>query len=279
MVTIREYASRPHFDEFAVKEAVTKLSMNERMPASASVAAAAAGAEDELPLLVSDNDDYSDDESCSSRDSSDNVVEAIKRDLKDEASDKEDSAEEASAATEAALPHMKQPLTAEQFARERTHLMTIVVKYVATKIKNSVPQLSLRASPGDHLALDKFLLILTSRLNLSMSMFMQGMIYLFRYIDIIYLLRYLNQSNNFANYNEMQYSVKKLIVGCFKLVCDNNLVCKEWAALSGLRDNEITDVVAVLTTRMNGKLRIKPVELVKFKSEIFRFVKMVTRAV
>ena len=36
-------------------------------------------------------------------------------------------------------------------------------------------------------------------------------------MDIIYLLRYLNQTNNFVNYNDMGFELKKLIVGCLKL--------------------------------------------------------------
>lgn len=174
-------------------------------------------------------------------------------------------------------------LTAQGFKQERTQLMTIVVKYMATKINNSFPPAATKHTTSRELPLDKFLLILTSRLRLSLSQFMQGMIYLFRYMDIVYLLRYLNQSNNFANYNEMQFSVKKLVVGCFNLSLSRYggraAAGINWQTITGLSQDDVNAVVNVLTSRMNGKLSIKQVELVKMKSEILRFVKMVTRAI
>lgn len=98
-------------------------------------------------------------------------------------------------------------------------------------------------------------------------------------MDIIYLLRYLNQSNNFANYNEMDFELKKLIVGCFKLTLIRERVSKNWNQVTGLSNNEINRVVKTIVGRLNGKLLIKDIELVKLKLEIFRFVKMVTNRI
>lgn len=171
-------------------------------------------------------------------------------------------------------------LTPEQEKAERNQLMSIVVKYVATKITNSFPPESMRRRRMvNEIPLDKFLLLLTSRLQLSLPQFMTGIIYLFRYMDIVYLLRYLNQSNNFANYNDMGFSIKKLIVGCFKIALTRCRVQKDWSSVTGLSNNEINQVVRVIVKRMNGKLLVKNIELVKLKLEIFRFIKMVSKIV
>ncbi|RLV95809.1 hypothetical protein JA1_000801 [Spathaspora sp. JA1] len=178
-------------------------------------------------------------------------------------------------------------LSAEQFKYEHTQLMTIIVKYVATKIYNSFPPESPRSIKPNEMPLDKFLLLLTSRLQLSLPLFIKGIIYLFRYMDIIYLLRYLNQSNNFINYKDMGFELKKLIVGCFKLTIikerripnNKNKYNFNWQQVTGLSNQEINLIVKQIVGRMNGKLRIKDVELIRMKSEIFRFVKMVTKEV
>ncbi|ABN66554.1 predicted protein [Scheffersomyces stipitis CBS 6054] len=170
-------------------------------------------------------------------------------------------------------------LSAEQFHYERNQLMTITVKYVATKIHNSFPPESPRLIKPNELPLDKFLLLLTSRLRLTLTMFMKGIIYLFRYMDIIYLLRYLNQSNNFLNYNDMGFELKKLIVGCFKLALQNDLYEYNWAAITGLPNHDINNIVKRIVSRMNGKLNIKTAELIRMKSEIYRFVRMVANEV
>ncbi|CAH2353060.1 hypothetical protein CLIB1423_09S01904 [[Candida] railenensis] len=245
---------------------------------------------DDVPLLVSDNEDYSDNESACSRtgDSSPKsaTAESVKRELKIESSKSPESSEEESSPkseTEASnSQEVNEPvvLSNAQFVKERTQLMTIVVKYMASKINNSFPPESTKHTSKKELPLEKFLLILTSRLNLSLQLFMQGMIYLFRYMDIVYLLRYLNQTNNFVSYNEMQFSVKKLIIGCFKITLKNHRINKlNWEHITGLQGEELDNIVGVLTSRMNGKLSVKQIELVKMKSEIFRFVKMVTEAI
>lgn len=173
----------------------------------------------------------------------------------------------------------KQELTKEQFRNERNQLMTIVVKYIATKITNSFPPQYPPVPNSSEVPLDRFLLILTNRLQLSLPLFMKGIIYLFRYMDIIYLLRYLNQSNNFANYNEMDFCLKKLIVGCFKLALSREKITKNWSAISGMSNGEINTIVKTIVTRMNGKLVVKNIDLLKLKLEIFRFVKMVTNPI
>lgn len=183
-------------------------------------------------------------------------------------------------------------LSPSQFKLQRNQLMGIIVKYIATKIHNSFPPESPRLVKSNEMPLDKFLLILTSRLQLTIPMFMKGIIYLFRYMDIIYLLRYLNQSNNFANYNSMDFELKKLLVGCFKLAIlrEQKLNVKRtenksapnnpnWSSITGLSSHEINTVVKKIISRMNGKLNIKNIELVRLKSEIFRFVKMVSNEV
>lgn len=167
------------------------------------------------------------------------------------------------------------------FQFERKQLMTIVVKYISTKITNSFPPDTPHKIKPNELPLDKFLLILVSRLQLSLPDFMKGVIYLFRYMDIIYLLRYLNQSNNFANYNEMDFGLKKLIIGCFKLVLIRERKSKDvnWFQTTQLPNNDINKVVKTIIGRLNNKISIKEIELVKLKLEIFRFVKMVTKRV
>lgn len=104
-------------------------------------------------------------------------------------------------------------------------------------------------------------------------------------MDIIYLLRYLNQTNNFVQYNDMGFELKKLIVGCFKLTIlkENKLRTKaedkiniDWEAITGIKNVEINAIVMQLINRMNGKLTIKEIELVRMKNEMFRFVKMIS---
>ena len=130
--------------------------------------------------------------------------------------------------------------------------------------------------------LDKFLLLLTSRLRLTLPVFLKAVIYLFRYMDIIYLLRYLNQTNNFVNYNDMGFELKKLIIGCFKLaIIKENRVLKNkyvlnWETITGLKNREINDIVKTIVDRMNGKLNIKNVDVIRMKEEMYRFVKMVS---
>lgn len=233
---------------------------------------------EDVPLLVSDHEDLSDVEECGATQSSSGhesdanvkasvAAEQVKRDMK------------STQAELSVVESNKQELTVEQFRFERNQLMTIVVKYVATKITNSFPPSTPVIPSSSELPLDRFLLILTNRLQLSLPLFMRGVIYLFRYMDIIYLLRYLNQSNNFANYNEMDFSIKKLIVGCFKLTLSREKITKNWAGITGMSNNEINTIVKTLVTRMNGKLVIKNIDLHKLKLEIFRFVKMVTNPI
>ncbi|CAI5757359.1 unnamed protein product [Candida verbasci] len=175
-------------------------------------------------------------------------------------------------------------LTQSEFKLQRTQLMTIIVKYVATKIMNSFPPDEKRGSNSNELPLDKFLLLITSRLKLTLTLFIKGIIYLFRYMDIIYLLRYLNQTNNFVQYNDMGFELKKLLVGCFKItiIKENRILPKHkrinlnWELITGLSNNEIIAIVKKIVSRMNGKLNIKPVEVMRMKNEMLRFVKMVT---
>ncbi|KAK6199327.1 uncharacterized protein RJT21DRAFT_3133 [Scheffersomyces amazonensis] len=193
----------------------------------------------------------------------------------------------------------KDGLTADQFKQERNQLMSIIIKYIATKINNSFPpeepkfnddsNKNKNKQNGANLSLDKFLLLLTSRLKLNLNVFMKGVIYLFRYMDIIYLLRYLNQTNNFVNYNDMGFELKKLIIGCFKLAIlrekklgpgkNTDQFNFNWSIITGLPNHEINQIVKTIMNRMNGKLIIKNIELVRLKSEIFRFVKMVATEV
>ena len=173
----------------------------------------------------------------------------------------------------------------EQFKLERTKIMTIVIKYVTAKIHNSFPPDSGRNVKQNELPLDKFLLILTSRLRITLPVFLKAIIYLFRYMDIIYLLRYLNQTNNFVNYNDMGFELKKLIVGCLKLaIIKENRITKNkyvlnWEQITGLKNQEINSIVKTLVGRMNGKLNIKDVEVANMKNEMFRFVKMISTQV
>ena len=97
-------------------------------------------------------------------------------------------------------------------------------------------------------------------------------------MDIIYLLRYLNQTNNFVNYNDMGFELKKLIVGCLKLAIIKrigltNKYVLNWEQITGLKNQEINSIVKTLVGRMNGKLNIKDVEVANMKNEMFRFVK------
>ena len=104
-------------------------------------------------------------------------------------------------------------------------------------------------------------------------------------MDIIYLLRYLNQTNNFVNYNDMGFELKKLIVGCLKLaIIKENRITKNkyvlnWEQITGLKNQEINSIVKTLVGRMNGKLNIKDVEVANMKNEMFRFVKMISTQV
>lgn len=172
-----------------------------------------------------------------------------------------------------------QSLSSAQLSIERLRVMKIVVKYISMKITNSFPPESPRTMNPHEMPLETFLMILVSRLQLSLPMFMKGIIYLFRYMDVIYLLRYLNQLNNFANYTEMGFCIKKLIIGCFKLALARERVRKDWSGITGLKHLEINSIAKAVVHRLNGKLTIKNVELIRLKTEIFRFVKMVTKTV
>ncbi|CUM66866.1 uncharacterized protein PRCAT00004550001 [Priceomyces carsonii] len=167
----------------------------------------------------------------------------------------------------------------EQFKRERNTLMQLIIEYIAAKIKQSLPLAMSGNASANELPLEKFLLILTSRLRLTLPLFFKGIIYLFRYMDLVYLLRYLNQSNNYASYTEMDFPIRELIVGCFNLALSQEKISKNWIAITGLPMEEITSVVRAISMRLNGKFTIKNFELVKLKLEVFRHVKKVTYVV
>ena len=169
-------------------------------------------------------------------------------------------------------------LSPEAFKSEHKIVMEIIVKYVAIKIANFFPP-ERRRSAAIELPLDDFLMILVGRLQLSMTNFMKGIIYLFRYMDIIYLSRYLNQSNNFANYTDMGFGLKKLIVGCFRLVLAHERIVKDWKTITGLTNAQINAIVKTVIGRLNGKLNIKNSEVIRLKNEIQRFVQMMTKSV
>lgn len=170
-------------------------------------------------------------------------------------------------------------LGSEAYKNEHEKVMKIIVKYVAMKITNSFPPQAPKKASNKELELDEFLMVLVSRLQLSMVNFMKGIIYLFRYMDIIYLLRYLNQSNNFANYTDMGFGLRKLIVGCFRLVLARERIVKDWKHITGLTNVQINAIVKTLIGRLNGKLNIKNAEVLRLKNEIFRFIQMVTKSV
>lgn len=177
------------------------------------------------------------------------------------------------------LKPLKPILGPEAFKNEHEKVMRIIVKYVAMKITNSFPPQAPKKTNNKELELDEFLMVLVSRLQLSLNNFMKGIIYLFRYMDIIYLLRYLNQSNNFANYNDMGFGLRKLIVGCFRLVLARERILKDWKNVTGLTNIQINAIVKTVIGRLNGKLNIKNAEVLRLKNEIFRFIKMVTKSV
>lgn len=271
----------------------------------------------DIPSLVSDNEDeLSDTESSNSlRDPARQLgghhvklppvlvaAEQVKRSLKEEKTEQESSltseANSSSSLSNNATQNVESAveqtemlqntesnapaetgLSEAQFKLERAQLMKIAVKYVTMKIQNSFPPESARKIDPTEMPLEKFLLILVSRLQLTLPLFMKGIIYLFRYMDIIYLLRYLNQSNNFLNYTEMGYNLKKLIVGCFKLALARERINKEWSRVTGLANSDINEIVKTIVKRLNGKLAIKQIEIVRLKSEVFRFVKMVVKEV
>jgi hypothetical protein len=106
--------------------------------------------------------------------------------------------------------------------------------------------------------------------------FMKSIIYLFRYMDIVYLLRYLNQCNNMANYNGMDFTLRKLIVGCFKLALTRDRIVRDFPRITGLSNQEISAVTRKIISRMNGKVSIKDTEVLRMKLELYRFVRMVT---
>ncbi|EGV65266.1 hypothetical protein PSN45_002588 [Yamadazyma tenuis] len=166
-------------------------------------------------------------------------------------------------------------LAPEDFKQERNQLMMVIVKYISIKITNLFPP----SSSESKISLEKFLIIMVNRLKLSLPNFLKSIIYLFRYMDIIYLLRYLNQSNNFANFNEMDFPLKKLLIGCFKLTLLRERIHKNWHKLTGLSDNEVNIVIQTILKRLNNKVVIKNGELGKLKSEIFRYVKIVSKEV
>ncbi|KAJ9095900.1 hypothetical protein QFC19_007389 [Naganishia cerealis] len=159
--------------------------------------------------------------------------------------------------------------------QERDQVMTVIVKYIVAKIKNSFPPEQASRIDGS-LPLDKFLLILTSRLQVSLVEFMKSIIYLFRYMDIVYLLRYLNQCNNMANYNGMDFTLRKLIVGCFKLALTRDRIVRDFPQITGLSNQEISAVTRKIISRMNGKVSIKDTEVLRMKLELYRFVRMVS---
>lgn len=200
------------------------------------------------------------------------AAEEVKRSLKEEAVPETEPETKKPEKEETKLA-----ISEAQFRSERSQLMKIAVKYVAMKITNSFPPELARKIDPTEMPLDTFLLILTSRLQLTLPLFMKGIIYLFRYMDIIYLLRYLNQSNNFLNYTEMGFGLKKLIVGCFKLTLAREKIGKDWSGVTGLANSEINTTVKTVVKRLNGKLAIKNIELLRLKSEIYRFVKMVVK--
>lgn len=164
----------------------------------------------------------------------------------------------------------------EDFKVGRRKLMTIIVKYISAKISNAYPSASPQGIPKSKVSLETFLLVLTTRLQLPLGVFMKGVIYLFRYMHIVYLLRYLNQSNNFANYNAMDFDVKRLLVGSFKIACAGEKMKKDWSRSTGLSEHEIEHVAKTMIKRMNCKINIKSSELMKLRNEIFYFVKLVT---
>lgn len=242
----------------------------------------------DMPQLVSDNEDDSDGETtCDKHGKVSAAAEEVKKSmkaelpqysasecpLKDPGSVKQSM--EATTSKQAEL----QLLSSKEFAEERTKIMVIAVKYIAMKITNSFPPALPYLVDPNELPLDKFLMILVSRLQLSLNLFMKGVVYLFRYMDVVYLLRYLNQLNNFANYTNMGHDLRKLIVACFRIATAKEKLTKDWVGTTGLSNAEINKVLKSVVNRLNKRLLIRDVELVRLKLEIFRFVKMTTKAI
>lgn len=274
MVAITEIKIEPLAYEIPVKMASPRMSQTIQSRPTGVSKALTGPHSDDVPLLVSD-DGASDCDSVASTSQS-----AKQQKTSQQTASTYTIPTTTSATTQTVAAPAATKNTTE--ASERSQLMTIIVKYIATKIQNSFPQ---HNNLPNELPLDKFLLCLTSRLKLTLPMFLKGIIYLFRYMDIIYLLRYLNQSNNYANSTDMGFELKKLIVGCFKLalareqrlvklrVSSDIIGTQNWSAITGLGNHEINDVVKKIIGRMNGKLNIKNVELMKLKGEIFKYVK------
>lgn len=207
---------------------------------------------DDVPLLVSDSEEEHEHE---------NQVETT-----------ENVTEQTEVAATSEIASDAPPLPSPQ--QQRSQVMAVIVRYVAAKIKNWFPPEQASRIDGS-LPLDKFLLILTSRLQVTLVEFTRSVIYLFRYMDIVYLLRYLNQSNNMANYNGMDFSLRRLIVGCFKLALTRGGATRDFAHITGLSNHEIGVVTRKIILRMNGKVAIKDRELLRMKLELYKFVRMV----
>lgn len=77
----------------------------------------------------------------------------------------------------------------------------------------------------------------------------------------------------------MDFPLKKLIIGCFKLTLLKERVHKNWYKLCGLKDNEINVIIKTILKRLNNKVNIKEGEIVRFKTEVYRYVKSVSQVV
>lgn len=244
----------------------------------------------DMPQLVSDNEDDSDGETtCDKHGKVSAAAEEVKKSMKTELpqrSDLESTLKDGESGTQIMeatsskqAESQNEVLPSKEFGEERSKVMVIAVKYIAMKITNSFPPALPRLVDPNELPLDKFLMILVSRLQLSLNLFMKGVVYLFRYMDVVYLLRYLNQLNNFANYTNMGHDLRKLIVACFRIATAKEKLTKDWVGTTGLSNAEINKVLKAVVNRLNKRLLIRNIELVRLKLEIYRFVKMTTKAI
>ncbi|ODQ82244.1 hypothetical protein BABINDRAFT_158879 [Babjeviella inositovora NRRL Y-12698] len=185
------------------------------------------------------------------------------------------------------------PLPPQEFHRQRTQVMELIVKYITAQIHSKFPIDMSQRDKATHpnLPLDKFLMRLLADLKVTLPIFQIAVLYLFRYINLIYLLRYINQSNNLISQPNGPVSdldsLRQLIIGSLKLAIYYynkhyrptkpiyHLDNVNWEAVAGISDHEIKNVAFKMIKTMNGKLHIKDAEVQKLNMELFKFVNTV----
>lgn len=184
-------------------------------------------------------------------------------------------------------------ITPYRFYLERNDAMGLIVQYITRQIYAKFPIDMLEQDQEMYplRPLPQFLVLMLTQMQVTFPVFKIMVLLLFRYINLIYLLRYVNQSNNLMARPDgpmgLQDLLRHLLSGALRLATYYHnrfyrpsrpvpvIDSARWESETGIGSRDVDAVALRMLKTMNGKLHVKEAEMTKLSMELFKFVNAV----